>query len=239
MAATVDTVERGTWTGVPLPMRAALWEVTATGAPRVDQSLPKAASWIGGPGVTNGGDFVVAGAPDGRLYRLFEFDKAPADDELPFISAITGSGLPRRGRQKSLHQDCLDPRHRRRNCILAGGATSVWSGRAMSGARRILMTDNPPQQYELLVKVASLCAADYQALPSGQQAAVCSKLLKDNRVPDIDKSTNRFAWANADSAVSALDDQGMPGQPSQHWLQHDLAVGGGARSGADLECQLF
>jgi hypothetical protein len=94
MITTVDAVEGATWSGVALPLRAALWEVTITGSPRVAPPLPKAVSWITEQGVTSGGDFVVGDGADGRIYRLFEAARAPTDDELPFVSAITGSGLP-------------------------------------------------------------------------------------------------------------------------------------------------
>src|SRR5215472_2504218 len=204
MKATVDAVEGGTWTGAPFPARAVLWEVTMTGAPRLDKPLPKAANWIVDQGVTSSGEFVTGDGSDGRIYRLFESDQAPADEELPFVSAVTGSGLP--------EPESRDPFRRLAWGIgivaglvfIAGGAMSAWSGRSMSGARSILVTGNPAVQYSLLVNVATICAADYEAFPTGQ-AAICSKVLKDNKVPGTD-ATGKVAWPNPSNAASILED---------------------------------
>ena len=102
MAATVDAVEAGTWSGAALPARAALWEVTVGGSPRLDPPLPKAVGWITNAGVASGGDFVVGDGADGRIYRLFETETVPAEYELPFASAVTSSGLPERRETKPL-----------------------------------------------------------------------------------------------------------------------------------------
>jgi hypothetical protein len=204
MMATVDAVENNTVTGAPLPARAALWEVTVSGAPRLDRPLPKAASWIVDQGVTSGGDFVVADGSDGRIFRLFESDKVPADNELPFVSAVTGSGLPATKNPYKTLAWWLGGIAA--FVFLAGGAMSVWSGSSMSGARNILNTNNPTLQYSFLVKLATICAADYQAFSAGKQAAVCGKVLKDNKVPQPDQATGKIAWQNLGQAVSALDD---------------------------------
>jgi hypothetical protein len=81
---------------------------------------------------------------------------------------------------------------------------SAWSGRSMSGARSILVAGNPAVQYSLLVNVATICAADYEAFPTGQ-AAICSKVLKDNKVPGTD-ATGKVAWPNPSNAASILED---------------------------------
>lgn len=202
MITTVDTVEGGTWSGVALPLRAALWEVTITGAPRLDSPLPKAVSWITEQDVTSGGDFVVGDGSNGRIYRLFETAKAPADDELPFASAVTGSGLP--------EPEGVNPYIRTAWGIgivaaaffLAGGALSVWTGNSMSNARNLLMTTNPTLQYELLAAVTEACAADYKAFPNGQQSTVCGNVLQANAVPP--KKEGLYGWPDVARAKSVL-----------------------------------
>ncbi|NUU41566.1 hypothetical protein [Tardiphaga robiniae] len=78
---------------IELPARAVLWEVNENGVPRRDKVPPKSVSWIFDANVTSGGDFVAGSGVDTRTYRLFEFAKAPADDELPFVSGYSGSGV--------------------------------------------------------------------------------------------------------------------------------------------------
>ncbi|TBR30080.1 MAG: hypothetical protein EPO10_04685 [Reyranella sp.] len=214
MIAIVDAVEGGTWSGVALPLRAALWEVTITGSPRLGPPLPRAVDWITQQDVTSGGDFVVGDGSDGRIYRLFETAKAPADDELPFASAITGSGLPEpRG---------VNPYSGMAWMIgiiaavvfVAGGAMSVWTGNSMSNARNLLLTNNPLLQYEMLAAVTEACAADYKAFPNGQQSTLCSKVLKANAVPP--KTGDRYEWPDVEKAKSVLADaKACPAKPSQ------------------------
>jgi hypothetical protein len=215
MKATVEAVEGGTWTGAPLPARAALWEVTVTGAPRLDKPLPKALSWIVDQGGTSGGEFVVGDGSDGRIYRLFESDQASADEELPFVSAVTGTGLPEPETRNPFRRLAWGIGIVAALVFIAGGAMSVWSGRSMSGARRMLVTSNPPLQYSLIVNVATICAADYEAFPNGKQGAICSKLLKDNKVPGTD-ATGKVEWPNPANAASVLEDaKACPGDPTK------------------------
>jgi hypothetical protein len=215
MAATVDTVESETWISrPPLPARAALWEVTLTGAPRMDKPLPKAASWIRDQGVTNGGDFVVGDVSHERVYRLFESDRIPADDDLPFVSAVTGSGLPEPKIKNPYSKLAWGLGIAAIIIFLAGGIMAVWSGRSMSGARSILVSNTPALQFLLIAKVATNCAQDYKAFPNGKQAAVCSKVLKDNKAPEVNKNTGQVAWGT--EAASVLDDaKECPGDPAK------------------------
>lgn len=217
MAATVDQVENGTYDGAALPARAALFEVTMTGAPRLEAPLPKAVSWIRDQGVASGGEFVVEDGSDGRIYRLFESDKVPDEDELPFVSAVTGSGLPEPVASNPYRKLAWFLGIAAAIIFVVGGATSVWSGRSMSGARNILTTTNPSVQYALIVKVAEICAKDFVAFPNGKQAAVCAKVLGgDNKVPAPDKTTNKIAWPDAAKAVTVLDDaKACPADPAK------------------------
>jgi hypothetical protein len=211
LKSTVEAVETGTWTGAPLPARAAIWEITATGAPRIEKPLPKVASWIIDQGVASGGDFVVGDGSDGHIYRLFETQKVPADDELPFVSAVTGSGLP--------EPEAKNPYIRLAWAIgiagvvlfIAGGAMSAWSGRSMSGARNSLAATDPAYQYQLLEKIATVCLRDFQDFPVGKQAAVCDSLVPDHKPPeqkfdwDADKTSSVLAIAKACLGASTKD----------------------------------
>lgn len=95
MNATVNAVDAGTWrSATPLPARAVLWEVNDRGFPRRDRSLPAAASWIFDQDVVQGGDYVAGDDANQRTYRLFELEKVPADEDLPYVSDFTGSGIP-------------------------------------------------------------------------------------------------------------------------------------------------
>lgn len=213
MTAVVDRVEADNWPGSPLPAKAALWEVTVTGAPRVDKTLPKAVSWILDQGVSNGGDFVVGDASDGRVYRLFESDQPSAESELPFVSAVTLTGLP--PVERSYSKIAWSIGVLAAVIFLAGGSLSVWSGRSMSGARSILVTNNPATQYALLARVTTTCAADLQAFAGGKQSALCSKVLNSGKLPDIDKTTKQFAWPNPGNAVAILDSaKACPNDPA-------------------------
>jgi hypothetical protein len=213
MTLVVDKVEADNWPGSPLAAKAALWEVTVTGAPRVDKTLPKAVSWILDQGVSNGGDFVVGDASDGRVYRLFESDQASAESELPFVSAVTLTGLPPVERSYSKIAWCIGILAA--VVFLAGGSLSVWSGRSMSGARSILVTNNPATQYALLAGVTTTCASDLQAFPGGKQSTLCSKVLNNGKLPDTDRTTKQFQWSDASKAATVLDDaKACPGAPA-------------------------
>jgi hypothetical protein len=205
MSKTVDLVEGGTYDGTPLPARAALFEVTLTGAPRVDGQLPKAVSWISDDGVTSGGDFVFSDGADGRLYRLFESDKVPEEAELPFASAVTGSGLPEPTPTNPYKKFAWFLGVASAVVFVVGGMTSVLSGRSMSAARNFLVEANPSVQEALLVKIADICAKDVMALPGGRQSAVCANVLEDNKVPKRDKATKKVVWADPMSAMAVLD----------------------------------
>jgi hypothetical protein len=78
MSQTVDLVEGGTYDGTPLPERAALFEVTLTGAPRVDGQLPKAVGWISDDSGTSGGNFVVSDGAD----RFGGTERGPAQTQV-------------------------------------------------------------------------------------------------------------------------------------------------------------
>ncbi|WFU51889.1 hypothetical protein [Sinorhizobium terangae] len=209
--ATVDAVEAGSWSGATLPARAALWEVTVNGSPRVDQPLPQGVSWITEEGVTSGGDFVTADGSDGRVYRLFESDKVPADHELPFASALTGSGLPQLGGKNPYNRVAWGIGIVAAIVFVLGGALSVWAGRSMSDARNILVTSNPAYQYELLARTTELCAADHKLLPNGAQSAVCGKLLRGNDIPPPTNGQRH----DFPAAVSVLSDAiACPTDPS-------------------------
>ena len=217
MKATVDAVEQDKWSGTALPARAALWEVTVTGTPRVenDKPLPQGISWIRDDGVASGGDFVVGDGLDGRVFRLFESDKVPPEDMLPFVSAVTGSGLPT-PETTSVHKKLAWGIGILAIVIfVAGGAMSAWSGRSMSGARNILNTSTPALQQALLSNVATICAEDYLSFPIGNQSAACNKVLKSNSLPEKDAKTGQFIYPNPAEAASVLADaKACPSQPT-------------------------
>ncbi|MER9565792.1 hypothetical protein [Mesorhizobium sp. M0571] len=201
MVATADAVEAGTWSGSPLPARAALWEVTVTGSPRLDPPLPGAVSWITDPDVTSSGDFISGKGSDGRIYRLFETDKVPAEEQLPFASALTGSGIPEAETGNPFSKFAWTIGIAAALVFLLGGALSIWTGRSMSDARNLLVTSSPSSQYELLSAIAEACAADYKAFPGGAQSAVCGKLLKNNELPPRNNE-QRYDFFQASSVLA-------------------------------------
>lgn len=215
LRTTADAVEARTWTGSQLPLRAVIWEVTATGAPRIEKPLPNAASWIIDKGVESAGDFVVGDGSDGRTYRLFVSQKAPKDDELPFISAASGSGLPEPETKNSYTKLAWTLGIAGVSLLIAGGAMSAWSGRSMSGARNSLTTTGPAYQYLLLERIATVCLKDHQDFPTGKQAEVCDSLLPDFKAPEQNMGTKKINW-NTDKATSVLAvASACPGKPAR------------------------
>jgi hypothetical protein len=94
MRPTANAVVGETWLPqIPLPARAALWEINDNGAPRRDPALPDSAAWIFGSDAKAGGDFLAGSGPDQRTYRLFESTISPDRDELPYLSGYTGCGI--------------------------------------------------------------------------------------------------------------------------------------------------
>ena len=202
---TVDLVTAGQWRGAALPQRAALWEISAMAVPRLDKSLPKAADWILEADATGGGDFVLGDGSDGRLFRLFE-SAMPADlGELPFVSQLTGSGLPQPAEKNPYSQRAWAIGIVSVLLFVAGGALAEWSGRSVGAARLSLMASAPAQQYELLAAAASLCEKDMLDAPEGRQKEICGKLLIQGKAPMLDADTKRLLWAKQDEAASVLD----------------------------------
>ncbi|MER9278422.1 hypothetical protein [Mesorhizobium sp. M0522] len=212
MMVTVEAVEGGTWSGAALPARAAIWEITINGSPRLDQPLPKAVSWITDQDVASGGDFVVGDGSDGRLYRLFETEKAASDHQLPFASAVTGSGMPKPEAANPFRKIAWAIGITAAVVFVLGGALSVWTGRSLSDARNLLVTTNPTYQYELLTAVTEFCAVDYKAFPDGAQSAVCGKLLEGNELPSKN-SEERYDFSQAVSVLA--DAKSCPAAPSK------------------------
>lgn len=85
----VRTIEAGTWSGDPLPKRAALWPLDASGRP-LEQVPGKGAApaWVHQSGKKTG---TFHGA-EGAAYGLFESDE-PNANEFTFVSAYTGTTL--------------------------------------------------------------------------------------------------------------------------------------------------
>ncbi|MFS8049195.1 hypothetical protein [Rhizobium sp. BR 314] len=215
MNTTVSTVEAGTYAGSELPARAALIEVTSTGTPGFID-LPKAAGWILESHVSNTGDFTIGNGSDGRIYRLFESDKVTGVKELPFVSVVSGSGLPAQIPPNRLRKISWALGIASAIIFVAGATLSAWSGYAMSGARNTLNTTNPSMQYRLISKVASVCSEDLKAFPSGKQAEVCAKLLIGDGTPPLNVTTKKIVWPDPAKAVSVLDDaKSCPTDPSK------------------------
>ena len=94
VSSTVNAVDTNTYrTEIELPARAVLWEVNENGAPPRDNLPPTSVAWMFDADVTSGGDFVAGTGADTRTYRLFKSSKPPAEDELPYVSGYTGSGV--------------------------------------------------------------------------------------------------------------------------------------------------
>ena len=210
--STADAIENGTWSGVALPARAALWEVTVGGRPRLDPALPPAVQWITEQDVASGGEFVLGDGADGRVYRLFESPKVPAEGELPFASALTRTGLP-----------ALDATRRYTNLawflgiaavlvFLLGAALSAWTGRSLGNARNLLVAINPGDQYALLAAATDLCAADLKAFPGGPRSAICDSLMPAGKLPGRDVE-NRYELPNAASVLAAA--RACPKEPGK------------------------
>jgi len=194
MGATVDEVETGVYVGSSLPARAALVEVTQVGAPRLDSAFPQASSWILENDVVSGGDFFVDDGSDGRLYRLFESSNEPPEEELPFVSQVTGSGLS--------EPVTLNPYNKLAWALgifatlifFIGAAVSISTGHSMREARSLLMTTTPSLQYKLFNNVVNICEEDAKAFPSGKPATVCGNVLDNGKVPPLDQVTGKLAW---------------------------------------------
>ncbi|WP_316189802.1 hypothetical protein [Bradyrhizobium sp. SZCCHNS1054] len=182
LCATANLVADEQWTSpTPLPARAALWEINDSGAPRRDPALPKFASWIYETGATSGGEFVVGGGADQRIYRLFESTISPDKDELPYISGYTRAGIL---------QATAAARTKARNTLIAwivgsaaaivfliGGLSAIWSGQRDGVARSYLST--PGQEYKIVDKLKDNCLEDAKLFPSWKPRA-CNFLADEN-----------------------------------------------------------
>jgi hypothetical protein len=203
MKATVDGVQAGTWTGPPLPARAAIWEITATGVPRIDGSLPPATRWILDQDAAAGGDFVLGGASDGRIYRMFESKTSAPDGELPLVSMVSGSGLSAPGESSANSKLAWTLGIVGVALLIFGGALSAWSGAGVSAGRKALVATSPAAQYQLVLEIASVCARDAASMPFGTRASVCDSLLGAQKTLDLPADAAKINWSSAANVVSA------------------------------------
>ena len=96
MIATIDLVEAGTLAlPVALPSRAVLWEVDEQGVPRANRPKPIGGDWFMTPGeTTSDSDYARDFAASRTIFRLYESSLALGDDEVPYVSDLTGTGMP-------------------------------------------------------------------------------------------------------------------------------------------------
>jgi hypothetical protein len=213
MKATVDAVQAGTWVGSPLPARAAIWEITATGVPRIDDSLPPSVRWILDQDVAAGGDFVAGRTSDGRIYRMFESKTSAPDGELPLASMVSGSGLSAPGESNAHGKLAWTLGIVGVGLLILGGAVSAWSGAGASAGRKSLAATNPAAQYQLVLEVASVCVRDAASMPFGTRASVCDSLLGGQGSLDLPADAAKINWgAAADVRTAAA---ACPADPSK------------------------
>ncbi|MDD1015881.1 hypothetical protein [Pseudomonas rubra] len=202
---TVAAVQAGTYAGNPLPARAALLEINPNGTPRLGPQAPKALAWVLDSDTFGGDEYIVGDGSDGRLYKLFESDKVPAEDELPFASAVTGSGL--------LEPESPNP-YGRLSWIIGiaaalvftlGAVTSIATGHVMNTAKSQISASLPGAQYSLLNRLVEVCVNDAAAFPAAQPSQVCSRVLEDGKPPAL--INNKRVWNNPQTALGLLADQ--------------------------------
>jgi hypothetical protein len=187
MQSAVGDAEIRKWvTSTPLPARAVLWEITESGLPPRDCPAPPAAAWILDPDTVHGGDFTSGEAADLKTFRLFESPKVPAEDELPYVSALTGSGVPAPKK----------PRRRWYKNVnwwigLGGGALFLlvafnlaWTAASFSRAYDLL-TNSYPDQVEAFTKYLNV-----NACPGSDGGDICKdyRTASDSTKSDQDKS---------------------------------------------------
>jgi hypothetical protein len=203
----VESVQGGTRFGDPLPKKAVIWELTESGVPRLDTSLPKAAGWILDSGVTFGGDFEAGIGSYKRTYRLYESAAAPADRDLALVSGSTGTGVSAAEEPKPRNKIAWALGIIGILLLIAGGAMSDSSGRVFSGARSVLSTSDPERKTELLLQIANICVDDHEKFPAAEQdeRAVCKGLLgKTYERPKKDAKTGKLVWSQPDQLTSVL-----------------------------------
>jgi hypothetical protein len=203
MKATVDAVQAGTWIGAPLPARAVIWEITATGVPRIDGSLPPGARWILDQEAAAGGDYVLGGASDGRIYRMFESKTSAPDGELPLVSMVSGSGLSAPGESGANSKLAWTLGIVGVVLLIFGGALSAWSGAGASAGRKALVAASPAAQYQLVLEIASVCARDAASMPFGARASVCDSLLGAQKSLDLPADAAKINWGSAANVLAA------------------------------------
>jgi hypothetical protein len=213
MKSTLDAVRAGTWSGPPLPARAAIWEITASGSPRIDGLVPQAARWILDQDVASGGEFVLASRSDGRIYRLFESKGSAPNDELPLVSMVSGTGM---AQAAAASTGGLMPWVLGIGGVILlifGGALSAWSGAGMSAGRNALAAASPAAQYQLVLQVAAACARDSVTIPFGARVALCDSLLGDQKQLELPRDAAKINWGAAAAVLAAA--RACPAEPTK------------------------
>ncbi|GAA0002629.1 hypothetical protein BRDID11002_26300 [Bradyrhizobium diazoefficiens] len=97
MSSTVSAVETNTYRAeMELPARAVLWEVNENGAPPRDNLPPTSVAWMFDADVTSEAAILLpVPAPIREPTGSLKSPKLPAEDELPYVSGYTDSGVVR------------------------------------------------------------------------------------------------------------------------------------------------
>jgi hypothetical protein len=183
MSAVVGDVEANRWrSGAALPEKAVLWEIDEGGKPPRDKRPPQVAAWILNPSCPVGGDFVFGAGLQSRTFRLFESPDPPGAAELPFLSSLTGSGVPQPPAQTRA-QRWIAPSAwiigiASALLFLVAGVFTFWGGRTDGLAR--LKVQATQTQYEVIDAVANVCLSDAKLFPSWRRG-VCSFLINNDK----------------------------------------------------------
>ncbi|AIL61774.1 hypothetical protein PSAKL28_25770 [Pseudomonas alkylphenolica] len=194
MRTTVDEVESGVHVGNSLPARAALVEIPQASTARLDFAFPRTLSWIFGTDVRSGGDFFVGDASNKRLYRLFESNEPPTEDQLPFVSQVTGSGLSAPVPPNPYKKLAWVVGIFAAVIFFIGAAVSISTGHSVREAKNLLMATNPALQYRLFESVRLTCEEDANAFPSAKHPTVCDNLLANEKASDVAPRTKKLLW---------------------------------------------
>ncbi|MBI2740131.1 MAG: hypothetical protein HYX38_26745 [Rhodospirillales bacterium] len=230
VAETTDAVEAGRWSGDALPKRAVLWEITADKLPRLDSGMPAAARWILQPGANNREQDYESGTGSfKRTFRLYESMEVPQAGDPAFVSAASGNGMTAAANANPYSKWAWILGIAAVVVFILGGTMSIWSGRALHGARELLVSQDPQRQSDLVHQIAQVCLDQYQVAPTNVKRTICTKLLGDNyEMPKPAQGTTDLKWPDAAQSVvtqaAECADKGEPKEICATIWQAALAI---------------
>jgi hypothetical protein len=214
MNKTARDVLNNNYGGDPLPSRAALVEITDTGARKADGPLPVQLAWISS--AASSGDFITSDDADKRIFRLYESPNAGRGNDLPFVSDYTQTGMPAPVNQHRLVGLAWTIGVLGTISFLLGLVMSAWAGHQVGHARVVLTDTTPVVQNALITAIGVTCIMSARESPMTKKPDLCAKVAATDKPGSVTWDQKVLKWIDPAKARDVLVDAQACRTDSKH-----------------------